>query len=1594
MTAVGDAQATPLYFSRDTDHLGFLEKQLKDLAGFATLTHELLQNADDARATRIEFRVDVDALRVINDGVFSDCQRQEHSDCPWLTDEVPGRRCDFHRLRHVASGDKRRELETTGAFGVGFISVYQVTDRPEIVSAGRHWVIDEVQEASQRIRQCPGCPTCQGGDVPPTLFVLPWARDEASPFRIRTRSTPLAVGDEHRLRDEVKAALPTALLFLRHVQEAELWVDGTQQARVERLMSGDSALVDDGSGATIWHLLHGSFQARAQELRALFSTGIEHKRKAEVTLAIPATRGVQGVLCAYLPTQHRTGLPFHLNADFIPTSDRKRVQFEGDAARAWNEAALEAAADALARGLPILQRELSPAALWALLNDAFLARPGAGRADEARFGVFWQRVEPVVRESATVYTGDQRWVHPRAAVHFTAALDSSMVSDIERLGIAMVHPELQPFYNALSAVGVQPLSRGRYIGALLADWQGSAGQQGSDGVAPESSSDAGRRDDDVVRRWWQEPDVLARVWATLAVLPEGSEKSQKDDRAAIRALPLVLCRSGSVEAPQDCWLADEVLAALMERVIPGLPFAAPDLPYHALLEGYGDRLTPSELVGQLEHDAGELPDTYERDPEAIRDLLQWLAGHRSELTAGNLAARLRRLPLVPSAGALRPLDALSLPGDFTDELGIAGIVDLDAAGAVRDFLQDLGARPLTVAEYTREHVPEAFRRGDVGESTRRAVVHLLAARLGELRDVNGIQAALAATPLVECEDGVWRVPSAAYFRTASVLAAFGEETAMALLPEPAAGSVREFLHWAGVREEPRAEDIVEAVLACARQAPSDDARKRNVELAKALTASFEAGELSADLITRLKATPWFPGRRERSRWYRPAEVYAVFQDYLFETQAEFLDLPRELQQRATKLLTALGVPTAPSPVLVARHILASSAAGSEVNRQVYEVLAREVIEGRGVEVVRVLRDHPVLQVTPGHFLRARECVWGEHALGARRATLDATWRPYQPLLEALGVRESVDAADALDVLRAYAEEFGTTNRVLPAVDRQIVTNAWAMVSGALEAGTIQEAAVRALRGLKVVVSPAGHLMEPSALLFADRTDLATRFERFRQFFIVRDAATWRALLIAGVRPLWKAVHTKLVLHGEQTDDAQLRERLRERYPALLQVATATLPPSRVAESLSRLLTNLRCLRAGAVELRLALELGGRRFEGPPLDMLAAWQQDSRTVAWTGSQTSRSWAALARALSLALDPDGEWTGPLASGMKEALSAQSLEDAHDALEALGYPRLSQELPEWEPSRAHRAEGADGQNGAGERGATAPEEVPGSARRTDGEVQDADGTTKERARSDGRSRSERAERPRDRVAGANRVNPGPDTSTVQAGDTAETARAGAEEANPELEPLGDEAAPTVDTGAPGAAVAHRSNVEGGEPADQRHQSADGSARVEMRQPPRPQRRYAATVYAEPTLAAPGASAEDGRNPWSARLETDAAGIQLVLEHEVRAGRNPQPMTHANPGYDVESRGRDGQVLRYIEVKSTSEPWGIRGVALSPVQLEHAKEKRERYWLYVVEQAGRPEARVLRLHDPYGHVEQFAFDGTWRPFSEEGDEDDGSEH
>ncbi len=110
--------------------------------------------------------------------------------------------------------------------------------------------------------------------------------------------------------------------------------------------------------------------------------------------------------------------------------------------------------------------------------------------------------------------------------------------------------------------------------------------------------------------------------------------------------------------------------------------------------------------------------------------------------------------------------------------------------------------------------------------------------------------------------------------------------------------------------------------------------------------------------------------------------------------------------------------------------------------------------------------------------------------------------------------------------------------------------------------------------------------------------------------------------------------------------------------------------------------------------------------------------------------------------------------------------------------------------------------------------------------------------------------------------------------------------------------------------------------------------------------------------------------------RLKLESAAIDLVISREPRLQRTPLN----NPGFDLVENDNAGKPNRWVEVKAMTGTLEGRPVGLSHTQFEKAQEEGERYWLYVVENAGSPDvARVIRIRNPARRASTFVFDRGW---------------
>ncbi|GIL85243.1 hypothetical protein Vretifemale_13855, partial [Volvox reticuliferus] len=125
-------------FGQKVDLTARIREILLNYPEGTSILKEIVQNADDARATCIKFCLDCrhhgtgsllapamaafqgPALLAFNDGVFSDR--------------------DLESISRIGDSKKKEEEGKTGRFGVGFNSCYHLTDLPSFVS-GRYLII-------------------------------------------------------------------------------------------------------------------------------------------------------------------------------------------------------------------------------------------------------------------------------------------------------------------------------------------------------------------------------------------------------------------------------------------------------------------------------------------------------------------------------------------------------------------------------------------------------------------------------------------------------------------------------------------------------------------------------------------------------------------------------------------------------------------------------------------------------------------------------------------------------------------------------------------------------------------------------------------------------------------------------------------------------------------------------------------------------------------------------------------------------------------------------------------------------------------------------------------------------------------------------------------------------------------------------------------------------------------------------------------------------------------------------------------------------------------------------------------------------------
>ena len=347
-----------------------------------TFLKELLQNADDAKATKM--CVILDKRTHGKDRIFSPewAELQGPALLIWndrdFTDE------DLEGIQKLGLGSKRGDTESIGQFGIGFNVVYHVTDCPSFITRGNILCVFDphCRYVPGADKLCPGrrydvddnfwsnMSDLQTAYLQDPLHKQPAYLKEGSLFRFPLRSTteqfkaseivnessePLTAEVIERKLVNWIYQIKDALLFLKHIIQFEFYtIDATScefQCKASYKVHLDNSAFHTRSSL---REIFGNFKESKQPQAVTYPLTIKTETSEEKWLiqqgvgdlqnssqnwtyinqtlpkhgiAAPMQYNEQfsGKLFCFLPLPVQTGLPVHINGCFVLSSSRRSL---------------------------------------------------------------------------------------------------------------------------------------------------------------------------------------------------------------------------------------------------------------------------------------------------------------------------------------------------------------------------------------------------------------------------------------------------------------------------------------------------------------------------------------------------------------------------------------------------------------------------------------------------------------------------------------------------------------------------------------------------------------------------------------------------------------------------------------------------------------------------------------------------------------------------------------------------------------------------------------------------------------------------------------------------------------------------------------------------------------------------------------------------------------------------------------------------------------------------------------------------------------------------------------------------------------------
>ncbi|XP_010131961.1 PREDICTED: sacsin-like [Buceros rhinoceros silvestris] len=334
-----------------------LRNILREYGEEGDLFKEMIQNAEDARATVCRFLLDLRRCRKATSGLLDPGMVACHGPALWAFNNALFTEDDFCNITRVGAATKEGQASRIGRFGLGFNSVYRVTDVPSVLSGetllifdpngthlGKHisrtgspgirldfssrpCILRAFAEQFQPYHGIFGCRLPEPGPFPGSLFRLPFRTEEEA---VTSQICSEAFGTE-RIQSLGTSFLGSNRLLLLFLQKK------VREMALEMLPDTATSAEDTMPMAVL----------RRKKIRDLGAPGDPPSWAAIEQLTaygkwVPRLGDEEGQVFCHLPMPVTSGLPIHVHGAFSILSNRKGLWDVAERGE-WNRMLLRSA---------------------------------------------------------------------------------------------------------------------------------------------------------------------------------------------------------------------------------------------------------------------------------------------------------------------------------------------------------------------------------------------------------------------------------------------------------------------------------------------------------------------------------------------------------------------------------------------------------------------------------------------------------------------------------------------------------------------------------------------------------------------------------------------------------------------------------------------------------------------------------------------------------------------------------------------------------------------------------------------------------------------------------------------------------------------------------------------------------------------------------------------------------------------------------------------------------------------------------------------------------------------------------------------------